>query len=107
MGPMVIVIVTPGRDQRLGVRDGFKAVHVEALVSEAAVETFDKCVLHGLAGPNEVQRNAATVGPFVERLRREFSAVIDRDRLGQWPTRGQRLKRVDHALAGQGNVGLQ
>ena len=68
MGPMVLVVVAPCADNRLRVGQGFKAVHVEALVTQAAVEALDKCVLNGLAGPNEVQRDAAPVGLFVERF---------------------------------------
>ena len=79
----VIVIAAPPFDQILGVGDRQEAVHVETLVSQPPVETFDKRVLHGLAGPDEVQFDAPSVGPLVEGLGREFGAVIDRDRLRQ------------------------
>src|SRR5688572_2806247 len=106
MGPTVIVVVAPRIDNRLRVGDGFEAVHVEALISESAIKTLDKRVLHRLAGPNEVQRDTAPIGPFVEGLGREFGAVIDRDRLREPTTSGERLQRIDDTLAGHRDVGL-
>src|ERR1051325_11717676 len=103
---MVNVIVPPCVDDRLRVGDRFEAVHVEALVTETAIETLDKCVLDWLPWPNEVQGDSASIGPFVERLRGEFCAVIHGDGPWQWTMDRQRLERVDDALAGQGDVGL-
>lgn len=55
---------------------------VQALVSQATVKTFDKRVLNGLSGPDEVELDATLIGPLVERLGRKFRAVIHRDGLG-------------------------
>ena len=66
--------------------DRFEAVHVQALVAQPAVETLDECVFHGLARPDEIQRDAALIGPFVQRLGHEFGAVIDGDGLRQRAT---------------------
>jgi hypothetical protein len=106
MGPMVIVIVTPRADDRLGVRDRFEAIHVQAFVTQTAIETIDKCVFYRLSGPDEIQGDPALVGPFVQRLGRKFGPVIHGDRLRQRATRRLRLERIDDALAGQGDVGL-
>src|SRR5450432_3353803 len=83
MRTTVIVVAPPRFDQVLRMGDRFEAVHVETLVSETAVETFNKRVLHRLSRPDEVQLDAPTIGPFIKRLRGEFGAVIDRDRLRQ------------------------
>jgi hypothetical protein len=48
----VIVIVAPGVEELLRMGEVHEAVHIEALVSQAAVETLDKRVLDGLAGPD-------------------------------------------------------
>jgi hypothetical protein len=92
MGPMVIVIGAPRIDDRLRVRDGFECVDVQALISEAAIETLDERVFDGLSRPNEVQGEAASIGPFIERLGGEFGTVIDRDGLRQ-RSNGRRAPR--------------
>ena len=86
----VIVIAAPSFDQIVGVGDRQEAVHVETFVAQPAVETLDKRVRRGLARPNEVERDAAPIGPFVQRLGREFGAVVDRDCLRQRTPRRQR-----------------
>ena len=80
VGPLVIGIVAPGVEKRLRVGDVHEGVQVEAPVTQAAIDTFDKRVLRGLAGPDEVKQDPAPIGPLVERIRRDFSAMIDRDR---------------------------
>jgi hypothetical protein len=52
-------------------------VLVETLVAQPAVETLDQRVFNGLPWPNEVELDAAPVGPLVEGLRDEWSTVID------------------------------
>lgn len=70
MGPMVIVIVLPRADDRLGVRDRFEAIHVQTFVPETPIETLDKRVLHGLsrdffiASPSLVREREATLLHF-------------------------------------------
>lgn len=49
---------------------------VEAFDAETAVEDLDGW----LAGPGEVQRDAALVGPQVKITRHEYAALIDADR---------------------------
>ena len=51
-------------------------------------ETLIKALSHGLSRPNGIQRDPASVGPFVQRLGREFGTVIDRDGLRK-RTRGR------------------
>ena len=64
----LIVIVPPPFDHLLGVSHRHEAAYVETFVSQSAVETLDKRVLHGLAGPDEVQFDAPSVGPLVKGL---------------------------------------
>ena len=61
VGPLVIVIVAPGVQQGLGVREVDEAVHIQALIAQAAVETLDTRVLYGLLGPDEVQAERPAV----------------------------------------------
>ena|SRR5688572_26016829 len=72
-GPTVIVVVAPRIDDRLRVGDGFEAVQLRHS-SRSRPLKLSINVLHRLAGPNEIQRDATPVGPFVERLGREFGA---------------------------------
>src|SRR5207237_9876338 len=64
----------------LGVGKAKEPVGVETFLPEASVERLDECVVGGLAGPGEVQRDAALVGPDVEIARHELGALIDTDR---------------------------
>jgi hypothetical protein len=103
----VIVVAAPRFDQALRVRDRFEAVHVETCIAEATVEAFDKRVFYGLAGPDEVEGDAPSLGPLVERLRGEFGAVIDRNRLRQRAAYGDGFQGLDDALPSQRHIGLQ
>jgi hypothetical protein len=58
----------PGFDLSASVIATGVPVLVQAFVPEVAVETLDVGVLDRLAGPDEVQRDAALVGPDVGRL---------------------------------------
>ena len=55
---------------------------VQAFVAELAVERFDVAVLRGLAGLNEFQRDAVSVGPLIERLGGELRSLVRADRAG-------------------------
>lgn len=80
VGPLVIVIVAPGVQECLGVGEVDEAVDVQTLIAQAAVETLDKRVLHGLSGPDEVQGDPTAVGPLVQGVRRELRTVVARGR---------------------------
>src|SRR5262249_42622783 len=77
---------------------------VQALVTEAAVETFDVRILDGLAWRDEVQRDAVRIGPLIQRPTDEFWAIVENQLAGQ-PARGDEpLENLDDAGGGQRGV---
>lgn len=64
MGPDGIVVHAPGLDDLARVRQAEEPVLVQALVAESAVETLDVGILIRLARVDEVQPDAAAVGPM-------------------------------------------
>ena len=73
-----IVILSPGFQKLLRIRDGRGVVDVQEFIAQATVETFDKAVLYRLSRPDEVRLDAPAVGPSVQRPGGEFGAVIAR-----------------------------
>ena len=61
----VIVIVAPAVEKLLRVGHAHEAVQVQALIPQAAVETLDEGVLHGLTGSNEIKRDPTPIGGVV------------------------------------------
>ena len=76
MGPDGIVVHAPGLDDLARVRQAEEPVLVQALVAEPAVETLDVGMLIRLARVNEVQPNAAGVGPRIERPADELGPIV-------------------------------
>jgi hypothetical protein len=68
----LVAITSPRGDNDSGVVQSVEVVIIEALVSKLAVEAFDVRVLCWLAGRNQLEIDAAVVGPSVERSAREF-----------------------------------
>ena len=63
-----------------GHRKAQEPVCIEAFCPEASVERFDESIVSRLAGPGEVQRDAALASPDVEIARHELGALVDPDR---------------------------
>jgi hypothetical protein len=57
-------------------------VRVQAFRAEPAIERFDEHIIRGLAGPGEVESDAALVGPEVHVARHELTALNNADGLG-------------------------
>ena len=64
----LVVVGSPGLDERLGVEKAREPVAVQALVAELPVEALDVRVLHRLARSNEVKLDLPLVRPLIERL---------------------------------------
>src|SRR5688572_20200325 len=79
MRPLLVELPTPRFDLLPCVRQVGEPVKVQALVAELAVEALDERVLHGLAGPDEVQLHSALIRPGVERLAGELRSVVADD----------------------------
>ena len=52
--PLRVVVLAPGRDLALGVRQVREPMRVQTFLAEPSVETFDESILHGFAGLDEV-----------------------------------------------------
>ena len=86
---------------------------VEAFIAEAAVEAFNKGVLHRLAGRDIVPTDAAFLAPAQHGVRTQFSAVVADDQqrllvlgddgieLARHPTSGDRGRQPALALVGE------
>ena len=81
MGSAVIVIVSPGFGDPPGFREASEPVLVQALVSEAPVETLAGAVLHGLPRLDEVMPNPSLIAPLVKDPAGELRSVVGDDDL--------------------------
>jgi len=64
----LVVVSPPELDDGLGIGEGREPVQVEAVFPELAVEAFHEGILRGVAGLNEVQRDARPFAPEKHRL---------------------------------------
>ena len=90
MWPFLLVGSTPSLQLFDGIRKGQEPVRVQAHCAEAAVEDEagsnaprqDEHIIRRLAGPGEVEGDAALTGPEVHVARHELTALINADGLG-------------------------
>lgn len=68
MGPLIVVLHSPGFDHLPGLGEGCKPVLVQALRTEVPVERLDVGIIGGLARPRELQRDPVPVSPGIQRL---------------------------------------
>ena len=81
MGPHLVVVSTPSLAFSPRVVEAHEPVGVQALGSELAVERLDEGVVGRLAGPGEVERDAASDTPTDRAPADELGALVDADRL--------------------------
>src|SRR6185312_5643488 len=67
VGTHGVVVDAPGFDRHRRIGQTDKPVFVQTFIAKLAVEALDVRVLDWLARPNEGQRDAAGVGPRIER----------------------------------------
>ena len=77
VGPTPVVFLMPGFDRRLGLCHIQKPVPIQTLLSEAAIECFDKRIIGWLARSGEIQLDSLTVGPEVQIPGHKLRTVID------------------------------
>ena len=77
---VLVVVVDPVRDLRLGVVETEEQALVEKLVAHAAVEAFAKAVLHRLSRRDEMPGDLVVLDPCEHRARCEFRSVVGDDR---------------------------
>lgn len=79
---LLVVVLTPCRDDCPSVCERRKPVLVKAFVAELAVERFDVRTLRWLARLNQFQRDTVRIYPLVKRAAREFGSLVGSHRLG-------------------------
>ena len=99
-----VVSLAPFGEDTLRFEERMEVVLVETFISEPAVETFDKRILHGLPRRDMVQLNAAIGRPSKHRERTHFRAVVENDRLGVAAEFGDDVERASHPLAGKAKI---
>ena len=63
----LIIVEPPDFNDVLGLGERAELVHVQTLVSQAAVKGLNKGILHRFAWSNEVELHAPPIGPIFER----------------------------------------
>lgn len=66
MRPNLVVVSTPILQLHPGVVKAHEPVRVQTFRAELAVKRFNEAVVGRLAGPREVENDAALIGPQVE-----------------------------------------
>jgi len=85
VGTASIVVDPPRLDLRFGILERQKLIDVQTLVPQATVEALYVAVFRGLSRVNEVELDASTVCPFLQRNGGEFRPVIDREHADRPP----------------------
>ena len=76
MGPVMVVVFAPCRNQMAGMAQVGKEVLVEALVPQAAIEAFHEAILHWFARRDVVPFDLPILLPFQHCIRGELGAVV-------------------------------
>ena len=80
MRPLRVVVLAPGRDLALGVRQVREPMRVQTFLAEPSVETFDESILHGFAGLDEVLPHLRFQRPRLHGPRLKLRSVGARGR---------------------------
>ena len=76
MRSVIVIVVTPARDDLAGMAVAAEEVLVEAFVAQPAVERLDEAVLHRFARRNVVPVDAARLPPLKNGVRGQLGAVV-------------------------------
>ena len=77
MRSVVVIVVTPARDDLAGMAVTPEQVLVQALVSQSPVERFNEAVLHRFARGDVVPLDAALLLPLKNGVRRQLDTRIN------------------------------
>ena len=79
-------------------------MHVQAPITQTAVERLDEGIIRWFPGPREAQRDALFVRPLIQRHQNEFTAAVDLNPL--WRTaQGLHMQHRRHYVRGfQGEI---
>ena len=89
----LVVVSTPSLAFSACLVEAEEPVGVQALGAELAVQALDEGVVDRLAGPAEVERDAAQLGPQIELAADALRIVVDADRLRVADREGSLLER--------------
>src|SRR5713101_6178548 len=76
MWPLFVVLPQPLFRLLANFVQGLKHVHVKHRFTVAAIESFDKAVLHRLAWFDELQSHAVLLGPLSQSQRDELGTIV-------------------------------
>lgn len=80
MRTALIVFLLPGQDLAFCIAQGFKPVSVQAFVPKRAIEGLDKRIVGRLPRTAELDLDFVVVGPEVDDVTGELTAVIAKQR---------------------------
>src|SRR5437667_1949978 len=91
----LVVVSTPSLAFSACLVEAEEPIGVQALSPKLAVQAFDECVVGRLAGPAEVESDAAHEGPQVELLTDEFRPIVEPNGLWTADFMPYPVERVD------------
>ena len=74
-----VVILLPPRQRRACIVTREEHLDIQALISEASIETLNEAILDRLAGSDKLQLDAVTIGPGIHDPTGEFAAIVHGD----------------------------
>ena len=99
LGSFVVVFLSPGFDDRLGVTQADKPVFVQAFVAEASIERLDVSILIRFSWLNLPQLNTTLMRPVQHGAAAEFLAVVGADHARQAPFKPEPIQYPGQWLA--------
>ena len=86
MGSVSVVILLPSSNSGAGLSKRREQGLIKTLVTEAAIEAFDKSVLHRFAGSDIMPIDMDLLAPFEDGHTGHLRAVVGYDRLRLCPS---------------------
>lgn len=98
----LVVVHEPGVSGASDLRERAKVLHVEELIADAGVESFDPSVLRRFARIDEVIDR-----PLQHRRRHVFRSVIDPQAIGISTNGGNFVERADNTATCEREIGIK
>src|SRR6266850_1616795 len=104
MWAMVVVIFHPLFSQYSYLLDVFEQIGIQNISSKASIESFDVCILCGLAWLNELQADPSFFGPQAERSGNKLRPIVNPNALGLPSPFRDLIQNSNDALRWQGSI---
>src|SRR5690554_1841218 len=98
MGPVFVIVSSPVTNDFPGMGQIPEPVFVQALVSEAPIEAFDKAILSGLPRLDQLQFHPVVISPLVQRLAGELRSLVCPDSLRVASEGGYGIQGTGHLI---------